>query len=229
MKKTLVKGVVLFLLMGILCFSLNVLAQEKEEKNSKLDFRFSVSKAFPEQGDKVFFKIQAIAGGNAPYKYLWKMNGGKISEKEKSEYTFSEAGEFQLEVQIRDRLGNVAEKKMKFKIREKEVEKKPEKKKEPVKVVPPLKCSIEGRINAMPGDTLFWEAKVEGGEPPYRYEWVLSRSGVISRQDKASHNFPQTARFNLTLRVWDSKETKAEVTILIVVKQADGSWPPPGV
>lgn len=228
MKRTLVIAATLFLLMGILCLSPNVLAQEKEKK-SKLDFRFSVSKAFPEYGDKVFFKIQAIVGGNAPLKYLWKMNGEKIGEKEKLEYTFSKAGEFQLEVQITDRLGNFAVKKMTFKIKEKEVEKKPEKKEEPVKVIPPLKCSIDGRINAMPGDTLFWEAKVEGGVPPYRYEWVLSHHGVISNQKTASRNFPKTARFNLTLRVWDSKETKAEVTILIVVKQSDGSWPPPGV
>jgi hypothetical protein len=157
------------------------------------------------------------------------MNDEKIGEKDRVEYTFSKAGDYQLEVQIIDRMDNTAVKKMNFKIKEKEVEKIPEKKEEPVKVIPPLKCSIEGRINAMPGDTLFWEANVQGGEPPYRYEWILSRHGTISRERTASHHCPQMARYSLTLRVRDSKETSVETRVLIVVKNRDGSWPPPEV
>lgn len=220
---------ILFLLTGIFSLSLNVLAKEKEEKQVGMDFRYSVSKAYPEIGDKVFFKIQGVVGGSAPYKYLWKMNDEKLGEKEKAEYTFSKAGEYNLEVQVTDRMGNIISKKMAFNIKEKVVEEKPEKKKEPEKVIPPLQCSISGRINAMPGDTLFWEAKVQGGVPPYRYEWVLSRNGTISTQNTASRNFPQMARFNLTLRVRDSKETSTETTVLIVVKNKNGSWPPPEV
>ncbi len=229
MRKNFVLVSILIIVLGVMIFSLNVLAGEKEDKQISLDFRYSVSKAYPEIGDKVFFKIQGVVGGSAPYKYQWKMNDEKLGEKEKAEFVFLKAGEYNLVIQVTDRMGNIISKKMTFNIKEKIVEKEPEKKKEPVKVVQPLKCSIEGRINAMPGDTLFWEAKVQGGEPPYRYEWVLSRHGTISSERTASHHCPKMARYSLTLRVRDSKETSIETNVLIVVKNKDGSWPPPEV
>ena len=207
---------------GILISPLNTYAQEVPQN---LDFRYSISNAYPNLGDKVYFLIQGVAGGSAPYRYQWKINDKVISKTKKAEFTFEKPGEYLMEITVTDRLGAKKTQKRKIVIKEVKVEPKPTKKPKPKKTVQPLKCEIDGYITTMPGYSLKWKAKVQGGEGPYRYAWRLSSFGVISQTISATHYFPDPARYYLTLIVWDSKNRTTENRVLVVVKNKDGSWP----
>jgi hypothetical protein len=71
---------------------------------------------------------------------------------------------------------------------------------------PALSITCPSPAFAMSGESIRYEAPVAGGQPPYRYFWVIGND-TLPRTDQAAvtYAFPEPGTYSVSLRVIDSR------------------------
>jgi len=132
----------------------------------------------------------SVNGGNPPYTYQWYVNGNPVSGATSNTYTFnpSSAGTYNVYVAVTDSTGETKESSPLF-----------------LTVYSAISVSISASASAITvGQSAQFTASVNGGNPPYTYQWYVNGNPVSGSTDIYTFNPSSAGTYNVYVAVTDS-------------------------
>ena len=169
-----------------------------------LSVSISPSSATLDFGQYVTF-FSSVSGGTTPYSYQWYLNGSAVAGANQSSWIFTptSTGYYLVHLNVTDNVGSM----VKSNVAE-------------VTVNPSLSVSIQPSSSTITlGESVNFTSTVDGGTPPYNYQWYLNDTAVSGANDPSWNFTPvSTGYYQVCLKVTDGASAvalsnEAEVTV----------------
>jgi hypothetical protein len=168
-----------------------------------LDVICVVSDRTVEEGDSITFTAE-VNGGKSPYTYSWT---GDVNSTSRSVVTrFNKEGTYTATVRVTDSKGRTDTANCDVRVEE------DDKEEDFDAICVPAKTTVDK------GERVTFEARVDGGDRPYEYDWSGDANGD---DDEVTVRFNRTGTYEIDLKVTDDEGRVARDTCEVRVRDED--------